>query len=157
MSDDDVFTMMKRSSIWGYGAIVLGGLGLLLSMVVIFGGPFTPQPSVGETIGEIAGDIRASALRSLRGDEPAAPTPKAWNIDQILILTAPVLGALGILAAVVSALVRDPWRMPTYGALLGGSAIVFQFVWWLALLVCGVLLLVSIIENMGNILDGFGG
>ena len=41
--------------------------------------------------------------------------------------------------------------MQPYGTCLGVSAIVFQFVWWLALLVAGILLIVAIIENMSDI------
>ncbi len=139
---------------WGYVSIALGALALLLAMVHIFGGPFAPQPSIGTTIGEIAGDMRAAALRSLRGDAQPAPQPVGWDIDRVLLLAAPLLGAAAIVMAVVSALARDGWRLPTYGAALGVAAIVFQLIWWVAALFAGVLLLVAIIENVGDILGG---
>ena len=34
---------------------------------------------------------------------------------------------------------------------LGATAIVFHFFWWMALLVAGVLIIVAIIENIGDI------
>lgn len=56
--------------------------------------------------------------------------------------------------SIVSAIRRENWRLPVYGATLGIGAIVVQFVRWLALLFCGVLLLVAIIEDIGDILGG---
>lgn len=151
MSED--FSAYK-GSLWGYLAIALGALGLMLSMAYIFGGPFTPQPTVGQTIGEIAGEMRASALRALNGEAQPAPVARGWDIDRIILVGAPILGVLGILSAMISALMRDPWRLPTYGAILGTAAIVFQFLWWIAVLFAAVILLVSIIENIGDILGG---
>lgn len=139
---------------WGYVSVALGALGLVLAMVHIFGGPFTPQPSIGTTIGDIAGDMRAAVLRAVRGEPQPAPQPVGWDIDRVLLLAAPLLGAAALVMAVVSAIARDGWRLPTYGAVLGLAAIVFQLFWWVAVLFAGAILLVAIIENLGEILGG---
>lgn len=149
MTDDSV---LPRGFRWGYLSIALGALALAVSAVVIFGGPFAPQQSIGTTIGEVAGDMRAAALRSLRGEPQPAAVPRGWDIDRILFLAAPLIGVAAVVAAAVSALSRDPWRLPTYGAVLGASAIALQFLWWVAMLIAGVVLLVAIVENIGGIL-----
>jgi hypothetical protein len=141
---------------WGYAAAVFGVVALAIAMLTVFGGPFSPQPTVGQTIGEIAGDMRASALRALRGEEQPPPVPQSWDIDRVLMVTAPLLAVGAIALSVVSAIRREGLKLASYGAILGTAAIVFQFVWWLAMLICGVLLLMSIMENIGDILGDWG-
>lgn len=143
-----------RRHLWGWLALGVGALALSLVLLQVFGGPFAPRPSVGVTIGEIAGDIRASALRALNGEPQPAPRPRGWDIDRVLMVLAPLLGVGAILLAVVSSLRRDPWQFSAYGVALGTAAIAFQFVWWLALVVIGVCLLIVIIQNIGGILGG---
>lgn len=137
---------------WGYAAVVFGVAALAIAMLTVFGGPFSPQPSVGQTIGEIAGDMRASALRAVRGEEQPPPVPQPWDIDRVLMVTAPLLAVGAIALSLVSAIRREGLKLASYGAVLGVSAIVFQFVWWIALLICGMILLVSIMENFGDII-----
>lgn len=139
---------------WAYAAAGFGIAALAVAVLTVFGGPFTPQPSVGQTIGEIAGDMRASALRAVRGEEQPPPVPQPWDIDRILMITAPLLAVGAIALSLVSAIRREGLKLASYGAILGTSAIVFQFVWWIALLICGMILLVSIMENLGDILGG---
>lgn len=139
---------------WGHVAIGTGALALALAMLHIFGGPFAPQPSVGTTVGEIAGDMRAAALRALNGEPQPAPVPRGWDIDRILMLAAPLLGVLAIVLSMIAALRRERLRLAGYGAALGVGAIVFQLIWWIAALIAGVILLVAIIENVDGILGG---
>jgi hypothetical protein len=139
---------------WGHIAMGTGALALSLAMLSIFGGPFAPQPSVGTTVGEIAGEMRAAALRAVSGEAQPAPVARGWDIDRILLLAAPLLGVLTIVLSMVAALRREGLRFAGYGAALGMGAIVFQFVWWIALLIAGAILLVAIIENVGDILGG---
>jgi hypothetical protein len=74
-------------------------------------------------------------------------------------LAAPLMGVVAIVLSLISAVRRENWHYPFYGVGLGVAAIVFNFVWWLAALFAGVLLLIAIIENLGGIFDGgiFGG
>lgn len=147
----------QQGPFWGYLAILLGAAALVMAMLVIFAGPFAPQQTVGVTIGEIAGDIVSAARRSVQGIEQPPPDPRGWDIDRVLMILTPLLGVIAVVLAVLAAVRREPWRLATYGAALGGAAITVQFIWWVALLICGIVLLVSIIENLGGILDGFGG
>lgn len=142
-----------HSQFWGISAVVLGGLALLVSMIVIFAGPFAPQHSVGTSIGKIIGEISLSAMNTVRGNDLPPPQTPPWNIDRVLMVTGPVLAVLGFIAAIVAAFRHDPWRLPAYGTLLGVAAITLQFLWWVALLIAGVVLLVSILENGASFLD----
>jgi hypothetical protein len=139
---------------WGQVAIGTGALALSLGMLHVFGGPFTPQPSVGTTIGEIAGEMRAAALRAVNGEPQPAPVPRGWDIDRVLMLAAPLFGVVAIVLSMISALRRERLRLAGYGAALGVGAIVFQLIWWIAALMAGVILLVAIVENIGDILGG---
>jgi hypothetical protein len=138
---------------WGLGAVFFGGLALIVSMIVIFAGPFAPQQSVGTTIGQIIGEISLSAMNTVRGEGLPPPETPPWNIDRVLAVTGPVLAVIGFIAAIVSAFQHDPGRLPTYGALLGIAAITVQVLWWMALLIAGVVLLMSIIENGASFLE----
>lgn len=137
---------------WGHVALGAGALALLLAMLNIFAGPFAPQPSVGAAIGEIAGEMRAAALRAATGAPQPAPEPRGWDIDRVLMLAAPLVGVVAIVLSMIAALRGEQYRLAGYGATLGAGAIVFQFVWWIALLIAGVILLVAIVENIGDIL-----
>ena len=68
-----------------------------------------------------------------------------------LALAAPLLGILAVFLSLISGLLRENWRYAAYGVALGVTAIVFQYFWWVALLVAGVILLVTIIANIGDI------
>ncbi|MGD1869856.1 MAG: hypothetical protein ACFB0F_10180 [Neomegalonema sp.] len=142
---------------WGYLALIAGALSLSVAVLHVFGGPFAPQASIGTTIGEIAADIRASAMRSINGQAQPAPAPQNWDIDRILLVAAPILGVFAIVSAIISSIKRDPWRLVAYGATLGVAAIVLQFLFLLAMMIAGVCLLLAIIENFGEITQSSGG
>lgn len=142
-----------RNNAWGLASLFFGGAALILTVIVIFAGPFAPQQTVGTTIGQIIGEIRLSAMNTVRGEALPPPQTRPWDIDRILAVTGPVLAVLGFIATIVAAFRKDHWRMPTYGAVLGVAAITMQFLWWVALLIAGVVLLVSIIENGPGFLD----
>lgn len=140
--------LLKR---WGFWGVIIGALALTLVFAQMVGPTFETKPSAASQIGEIAGEIKRSAWRSLIGlppPEPEVVKPSFWNYAAI---AAPALGAVAIVLSLISGLLRENWRYPVYGTAFGIAAIVFQFFWWVALLVAGVVLLVSIIENMDSI------
>jgi hypothetical protein len=137
---------------WGHVALGAGALALSLAMLHVFGGPFAPTPSAAQTVGEIAGGMRAAAQRALSGEAQPAPSPRGWDIDRVLLLAAPLIGVAAIVLSMISALRGEGFRLAGYGAALGVGAIVFQMVWWIALLIACVALLIAIIENIGDIL-----
>ena len=138
---------------WGIGSIAFGGAALLISMLVVFAGPFAPQQSIGTSVGQIIGEIAVSAMDTVRGEAPPAPEAQPWDIDRVLMIAGPVLAICGFIAAIVSTIKQDPWRMAAYGTAMGVAAITVQFIWWVAILICGILLLISIIENGASFLE----
>ena len=155
--EPDIRQIFRR---WGFWSVTLGGLGLILVFYHIFGISTEPTPSAGQQIGEIAGEIRRSAWRSFLGlgPEPAEPVaPAPMDFRHLAGVAAPILGVIAIVLALISGLRRENWRYPVYGAGLGVASIVFVYIWWLALLFIGAMLLVAIIENIGDIFGGFGG
>ncbi len=134
-------------------AIGLGGIGLFIALLVMYAGPFAPQQDIGTTIGEIAGNMRAAAWRSFFGLEQPESTivQRAWDIDRILMTIAPAAGVLGVLMAITAYIRREPKRIATYGMALSVCAVFVQVLFIVLMIVAGVLLLMSIIENLDSI------
>lgn len=145
-----------QSSTFSFAAIGLGALGMFTALLVLYAGPFTPQPDVGTSIGEIAGNMRAAALRAVQGlpqPEATIVTP-AWDIDRILMAAAPAMGVLGIIMAIVAYIRHEPKRAATCGLAISVSAIFVQVILIAALVIAGAILLVGIMQNMDSILGG---
>jgi hypothetical protein len=139
---------------FGFWAVATGALALALVFIQIVVPSFEARPSVATQVGEIAGEIRRSAWRSFLGLPAPAPEPARPGLAVYLALAAPVLGVVAVVLAAISGLLRENRRYAAYGAGLGVAAVTFQFFWWVALLVAGVVLLVAIIENIGDIFGG---
>ncbi len=136
---------------WGVWAVIVGALALVLVFVQIIGPTFETRPSVAQQVGEIAGEIRRNAWRSFFGLPRPEPEISAVPVWTYLAIATPILGVCAILLSLISGLRHENRRYLVYGFSLGASAIVFQFFWWVALLVAGVVLLVAIIENIDDI------
>ena len=149
--EPDIGQILRR---WGFWSVLAGGIGLILVFFHMFGIGSEPSPSAAQQIGEIAGEIRRSAWRSFLGlaPEPVAPEPTTFR--DVAGIAAPIFGIVAIVLALISGLRRENWRYPAYGAGLGVASIVFVYVWWLALLFVGMMLLISILENIGDIFGG---
>lgn len=136
---------------WGFWAVLTGAIALVLVFAQMIGPTFEAKPSAASQIGEIAGEIKRSAWRSFFGlpkPEPEISSPQLWSY---VAIAAPIFGIIAIVLSVISGVLRENWRYPVYGTCLGVAAIVFHYLWWIALLVAAVVLLVTIIENIGDI------
>jgi hypothetical protein len=136
---------------WGFWAVLCGAAAMVLVFAHMIGPTLEPRPSAASQIGEIAGEIRRSAWRSFFGlanRAPEAVSPSPWDYAAF---AAPVLGVMAIVLSLISGVLRENWRYPVYGTGFGVAAIVFHYFWWVALLIAGVVLLVAIIENIGDI------
>jgi hypothetical protein len=142
-----------KNARFSYAAIGLGGIGLFIALLVVYAGPFAPQQDVGTAIGEIAGNMRAAAWRAFLGLEQPETTivQRDWDIDRILMTAAPAAGVLGVIMAIIAYIRREPRRVASYGMALSVCAIFVQVLLIILMIVAGVLLLISIIENMGSI------
>lgn len=134
---------------WGFWAVITGAAALILVFFQVFGPTLQPTPSVGEQIGEIAGDIKRSAWRSFLG--LSAPEPEPVPVTNYLAVIAPICGVVAIVLSLLSAIRGENKRFLVYGSGLGITAIVFHFFWWMALVFVGALIIIAIIENIGDI------
>lgn len=137
--------------------LALGAAALSIVLVATFAGPFAPQQPIGVTIGEIAADIAKGAFRGLNDEAQPAPEAAPWNVDRILPIAA-VAAAVGAILLGIVGFIRGERRKLAGGAVLFGvGAIVAQLFIWALLIVMGVMLLVSIIENFESIVDSVTG
>lgn len=134
------------------------GVAALVAVTLHIAGVFAePQKSPGATIGEIAAEIRSTAQRALKGEAaPAAPAPAApgWDAERVLMFAVPALAGLAALLGAVGLFRREAPALPSIAIAMGSSAFVMQYVFWLALVIGGICLLVAIVNNIDGILGG---
>lgn len=142
-----------RSAPFSMAAIGFGAIGLFVALLVVYAGPFAPQPDIGTTIGEIAGNMRAAAWRSFLGLEQPEATivQRAWDIDRVLMAAAPAAGVMGVVMAITAYIRHEPKRAATCGIALSIAAIFVQVLLIAALIIAGVMLLIGIMQNMDSI------
>lgn len=142
-----------KTSGFSLAAIGLGGIGLFIALLVMYAGPFAPQQDIGTSIGEIAGNMRAAAWRSFLGLEQPEATivQRGWDVDRILMVAAPAAGVLGVIMAITAYIRREPKRVASYGMAMSVCAIFVQVLLIILMIVAGVMLLISIIQNMDSI------
>ena len=149
----DELTAPAAPAKFGFFGFILGAISLVI-LVVQMSALLEPEEtkSAGTVIGEIAADIKQSAARAISGEPaPVAPPPPTSYGPMITIAALAMAGAAMISGGI--ALYRhEPTRLPLLAIGFGTSAIVMHFVFWLAVLICGVVLLVSIMNNLGDIL-----
>ena len=136
---------------WGFWAIIVGAIALMLVFVQIIGPSFESKPSAATQIGEIAGEIKRSAWRSFFGLPNESPQKAATSLWSYVALAAPALGIAAIVLSAISGVMRENWRYSVYGTGFGVAAVLFHYFWWLALVIAGIALLIAIIENIGDI------
>ncbi len=145
-------TMPKPRPTASFFGVILGACALLIVMIHFWIGPFTPQQDISVSIGEIAGEIRQAATRALTGAAQPEPQVNPWNIDDTLKLIGTLLAGSAVVLGIIG-YIRHEAKRPIIGALaLGIGAILFQMITWAILLVVGVILLIGIMQNMGEIL-----
>ena len=141
-------------SVWGLTGLIFGIVALvivLLQVSAVFSGP---QPDTATTIGEIAAEIRKSAIRGMLGKPQPAPEPQEWTIVDSLMLLAPVLAGIAAILGGIGLFRREAPQLAVIAIAFGASAFVMQYAFWLALFIGGICLLIAIISNMDGILGG---
>ncbi|MCB1760410.1 MAG: hypothetical protein KDI68_11615 [Gammaproteobacteria bacterium] len=110
-----------------FTGIGIGSIALLLAIVHFWAGPFTPQPTLEQTVAEKAVAIKKATIAALKGEEAPKARARALDTDQLIDIGAAVLGAMAIILGVIGYARKEPLRVAGGAALLGGSAIAFQF------------------------------
>ena len=134
--------MGEQNSNISFTGIAVGALALILAMVHFWAGPFSPQPTLEQTVAEKAVSIKEATLAALKGEEPAPPVKReGMDADQIVSLATALLGGLAIILGVIGFTKKEPLRVAGGAAVLGGGAIAFQF----AVLALGAIVLAILI------------
>jgi hypothetical protein len=141
---------------FGLLAFLCSAIALFLVVLQMPVGPLAPQQSAGVTIGEIAAEIRDVAKRRLAGEPSAISAPQArpWDIDRLMKLAAVVLAGVGTALAAIALFQGEPRLLAGLAIGACATAILLQFLIWLALLAGGIILLVAIVTNLDSILGG---
>jgi len=137
--------MEEQGSKISFIGIAIGAMALILAIVHFWAGPFTPQPTVEQTVAEKAVAIKEATIAALKGEEPVAPVKRSsMDMDNIASLATAVLGGLAVILGVIGYATKEPLRVAGGAALLGGSAIAFQF----AVLALGAILLAILVVGV---------
>ena len=142
-----------RPATFGLVGFILG-IASLVIILVQFSALFEPQEaSTGSFIGEIAADIKQSATRALTGQPAPEPMPSPKDYRHLITAAALCVAGIAIVLGGIGLYRNEPHRLSYLAVGIGVSAFVMQYVFWLALLICGVALLISIIGNLDSILE----
>ena len=145
--------MHQRPAPFGMIGFLLGVAALLVVLIQMSSFFDPPEQSVGTVIGEIAADIKQSAARALSGEPAPPPPPPAIDYALYITIGALVVAAAAILAGGVALYRHEPHRLAYFAIGLGLSAFAAQFVFWMAIVICGTVLLITIIKNVDAITE----
>lgn len=147
-------SIVETRPFWGLGAFFVGVAALIVVTLQISGTFAEPQKSAAATIGEFAAEIRNSAKRALtNGPSPASdPASRPRSVEDALFVAIPLLAGLAAILGAIGLFRREAPTLPGIAIAMGCSAFLMQYVFWLALVIGGICLLVAIINNLGEIL-----
>lgn len=140
----------------GFFLAVASLLVVMLQLSSFFAPDPEPQKTTGQVIGEIAADIRLSAQRALAGEPappPPPPAPAAPDYSELVTNAAMAAAALAVILGGIALYRHEPARLPMLAVGIGLSAVVMQYFFWLAMVICAAVIIGAIINNIGDILD----
>jgi hypothetical protein len=144
-------TIEDRPAKFGLAGFILGIASLVIILIQL-SALFEPQEkSSGTVIGEIAADIKQSAARVLAGEPAPKPTPPPRNYSKFVTIAALGVAGIAVMLGGIGLYRNEPHRLPYMAVGIGVSAFVMQYVFWLAILICGVALLISVVGNLESI------
>ncbi len=139
----------ESKSKFGFTGIALGSIALLMALIHFYAGPFAPQPSLEETVANKAVAIKEATIAKLKGEEiKKAPVVASLDTDKILNIAIAALGGLAFILGILGYALKEPLRVAGGAAILGGSAIAFQFL-TLALGAIIIVILVAAVLTSG--------
>ncbi len=139
--------MKSRLSSFG---MAFGGLGLMLALFSFWAGPFSPQPTIENLVGEKVASIRNAALNALKGKKVEKESIiESWDTDKTVQVVTAMLGGLALILGVFAYARREPKRMAGGAVALGASAIAFQFIAMYAMALLVVLLIAAALQSVG--------
>lgn len=142
--------MTSQKKKYGNAGILLGSIGLLLALVHFWAGPFAPEPTLETLVSEKAASLRQAAVDALNGETAEArSTTASWDADRITQVVVAVLGGLAFILAVLSFTSNESRRVAGGAAVLGLSAITFQFVAMYVMAFLAIMLILGILSSIG--------
>ena len=145
--------MADRPAKFGLVGFMLG-IASLVVILIQLSAFFEPQEKSGASvIGEIAAEIKQSAARALAGEPAPKPTPRPPDYSQFITIAALCVAGIAVMLGGIGLYRNEPHRLSYMAVGIGVSALVVQYVFWLAIMICGIALLISIIGNLDGIFD----
>ena len=142
--------MTIESAKFGFTGIGFGAVALMVAMIHFWAGPFSPQPTIEQTVAERAVSIRDSTLAALRGEElNSVVEPAELNLDRVLELAVPILGGIAVILGVIGFAFKEPLRVAGGAAFLGASGIAFQFAALALGAIVVAILVAAVISQLG--------
>ena len=120
--------MAEHVAKFSFSGIAVGAIALLLVLVHFWAGPFSPQPTLEQTVAEKAVAIRDATVAALKGQETDQKGYRSeMDVDRALDIIGAVLGGTAIVLGVLGYAKKEPLRVAGGAAVLGTGAIAFQF------------------------------
>ncbi len=141
--------MSKVSTKFGFTGIAIGSIALLLALVHFWAGPFSPQPTLETTVAEKAASIRNATIKALKGEEYKESYKSNWDVDKVTNVSTAILGGIAFILSIIAFAKQEPTRVSSGAAILGVSAIAFQFIAMYAMALLVVLLIAAVLSSLG--------
>ncbi len=143
--------MASEKAVLGFFGIGVGSVALMLALVHFWAGPFSPQPTLEQTVAEKAVAIRDATVAALKGETPPPPEPATadYDLDRIASIATAGLGGLAVILAVIGIALKEPVRVAGGAAVLGAAALAFQFAALALGAIVLVLLIAAVLESLG--------
>lgn len=140
----------------GILAMAIAAIALMIGVAHLNLGPVHETKPIEQSIAETAAKIKEAAKRAVTGEPaPSAPAKPDTGINWDTLIQILVYGLAG-LAMLVSlvALLRHEQRMPAMmGFSLGAGVLILAWLQWVALVICGAIIIVAILNNLDSILS----
>ncbi|KEA63399.1 hypothetical protein ADIMK_2436 [Marinobacterium lacunae] len=89
-------------------------------------------------------------MSALKGEEPVREyQTSSWDNDRIADLATAVLGGLAFILSIIGFAKQEPKRVVGGAAVLGISAVAFQFIAMYAMALLAVILIAAVISSIG--------
>ena len=151
MSDDTT----EKPNHMGVAAMAVAAIALFIAVIHMAAGPFNPPEPIEQTIVDTAVKIKDAAKRAVTGEPAPTPLPEkpAFDVDHTVKMASLAFAGLAMLFGVVAFAKREDRTPALIGLSLGGGVLLVAWLQWIALIICGAIILAAIIGNIGDILS----
>jgi hypothetical protein len=142
--------MENDSSKLSFIGIGIGATALLLALFHFYAGPFSPQPTLEDSVAEKAVAIRDATIAALKGEEKEKETViSEMNLDKGVQIATALLGGIAIILGVIGFAKKESIRVAGGAAALGGGAIAFQFLTVALGVIVFAILIAAVLNQIG--------